>query len=156
MQAAITSHFAAPFEHVVDLNEAARRFRLWDPGDEGGRAHADSRPDAAAAEMPFVHLGRLEIESEGLPRRGGDWVRRRPCRLLERHRAPLRDRCCENRGVASSRLPGTAATRALKRDVLSREYASGELVGARLELLGEPLVMPTGDLEVQKCPDFAR
>jgi hypothetical protein len=44
----------------------------------------------------------------------------------------------------------------LKRDVLSREYASGELVGARLELLGEPLVMPTGDLEVQKCPDFAR
>jgi hypothetical protein len=146
MKTAVPSHFATPFEHVRDLDEASYRFRLRDPYDEGGCAHADSRPDAAAAEMPFVHLGRLEIESEGLPWRGGDWVRRRASCLLECYRTALSDCRCENHGVAPSWLQWMAASWALKHEMFSRAHASGELIGIRLELLGEPLVMPLGDL----------
>jgi hypothetical protein len=39
-----------------------------------------------------------------------------------------------------------AASWALEHEVLSRAHASGELIGIRLELLGEPLVIPLGDL----------
>jgi len=34
----------------------------------------------------------------------------------------------------------------LKHEVLSRAHASGQLIGICLELPGEPLVMPLGDV----------